>query len=818
MPNIDSESFAARLQRHERAALEQQANASSTCLAAWLADAVFNALKEHVGSTKLGADSSVAVVVLGAVARRERSPQSDLDLVVLHRRQAPVREHLDALLYPLWDAKLEVGHGVRTVRQAIFLAQQDDAALTAHLGPRLVAGDASLVTELLNGYRTTLQPRLSSYIERQTSLALDRSSQDTEVCVLEPELKLGPGGLRVLHQMRWVCSVQHAVFDRLLSLGELRQIGLLEQQEYVRLVAAQQHALRARYHLHLLARRRQDKLIFEWQGDVAQLMYGKLYINDSPRVAIEHLLTRHYRHARDVIDLSRRVLWRLVDRREKSSRSTSGAPPAMSQERLACDSPAATANGVDEEPVHVVCRWLARLWLALESNERLSDRELDGMMQEGVGLPVSIAHATQWHDQFLAILRHERGDRAFFDLHQAGLLAKLIPEFASATLRVVADLYHRYTVDVHTLHVLRRLYALRRGEGEQPFCSIVANESSFTALVFACWFHDAGKGSGRDHSEVGAELVEKLMRRLGCSFDDIEESTYLVREHLTLMKVSQRRDLSDPALIQDLSKSLGSLGRLDRLYVLSYIDTSETAPTLWTPWKAALLAELHRRVSECLRPGDSSGLGERLSRVFSAEELATLHALQAQSGGVVSGPMLHDRVPLYLVSRDRPGLLWQVAHACARHAASIESADLGSIGNSAADRFFIRAENHRLPALMAELQLLVLAPAGGATPRPVANLPLDHSWRRPALLPETMVSAVGTSDIGEIVEVTAPNRPGLLADLASAIFRSGYSITAARIATEGVRAIDTFYVRPQNETASRLADLCVALKLAARVE
>lgn len=767
-------------------------HASACVTARGLSLAMTEMLADHAKQTGLGSVPGVAVLALGALSRWERCPRSDVDVVVVHTGKPPSREQLDAFLYPLWNAGFELGHAVRSVEDTAALCAIDHAALTAHFSPVCIAGDSVVLQRLQSLYESRLTAACRKFVVEVTAPRAQRSLLESEVCVLEPDVKNGAGGLRELQQLRFVAgfATGHT------NLRELQQAEWLSDDEWRRLQAALQCFLRTRLELHSLTKRRQDKLIFELQPEVARSMYGDRYTG---RLLVEHLLTRHFRHARDVVDIGRRFYARVRD----SLPGASGKTPPERQSLFV----AQASSSLDAKQL------LEMVDAALTRDRELDDATLDAMHSLAASLDVPATARSDWHAAFLRVIRHPHGDRAFYDLHQTGVLARLVPEFAAATRRVVADFYHTFTVDVHTLHVLAALYRLRRGEGDPHFSKLVKHEEAFTSLVFGCFFHDAGKGSGRDHSEVGAELVERVMTRLGCSFDDIEDAQFLIREHLSMMKISQRRDLSDDGLILDFAAKVRDSGRLRRLYALSYVDTKETGPTLWTEWKAALLKELYERTEAALQQPSWQSPTARYERLFTPDERACFAQLVKNGGGVVRGEALHGFSSLLLASRDRPGLLARIARVCAQHRVSIQSADLALLPNGfATDRFIIKERDAADESAWQKLEAAITAALNDTSTLESAGL--DHSWRRPMLLPDVSVTLMETSSLGQVIEVIAADRPGLLAQLAHVIFANGYSINAARIATEAVRAIDTFYVTQVSGQVS-LSELQQALHLGA---
>lgn len=760
---------------------------SGSVVACSLAKVMDEVLREHAAAVHARHPVPVAVVVLGGQGRRERCPGSDVDVLVLHAG-GPVSAFADDFLYPLWDARLELGHGVRTVRETIGLAEKDPAALTSLLDARLLFGDEALFAQLQAAQGTLFAKAGEAYVERVLGPIRSRSNAESEAFVLEPELKLGSGGLRDLQQIRWVANFRYGVQD----FSAMTAAGIITVAELRKLQAARNFLLEARVALHRLAGRKQDRVTFEYHQALAALLCG-----DHPE-PVDALLQRHYRHARAVIDIKHRVLVRIdAELHPSRARAAEIAPGLMRRDGKLVAEALAPAD---------ILRLFA---LSLEHGLPIAERTLD-MVREHAAEIESVRNEAHTAALFWTIIDHPQGDSALLDMHEAGVLGRLLPEFGRVTHRVQADFYHVYTVDVHTLRLLRLLYELRRGGGDAHFAALVVSEESFRSLVMGCLFHDAGKGSGRDHSEYGAELVEQALVRLGAPLGDILDAQFLVREHLTMPKLSQRRDLSDDALIRSFAERCGDEARLRRLYILSYTDTHATGPALWTPWKAALLRELFERTRAAF-----ADLSAPPADAVTAAERPPPAGNECYLGGEEHGHRL-----LYVAFRDRPGLVATVAAICTECRISISSAEVRSRAGFAFDRFMIRDAQPATPGAEASSRqrhyedFLTRLRAVLAT-----GIALDAvqmpAFRPPYRLPAVKVQLGEASALGQVVEVFAPDRLGLLFALARTIFRAGYSIEVARISTEGARAIDAFYLHP-TANAGALPDLLAALSQAAQ--
>jgi [protein-PII] uridylyltransferase len=718
---------------------------------------------------------ALSLVAVGGQGRGERSPKSDVDIVFLHdgRDIIGLTALCNAFFYPLWDHKLDVGQAVRTVAETVSLFSRDEAALTAHLDARLLAGDAALFQSLVAESSRAFEKQGAAYVKKRLEPIKDRARAETLVFVLEPNLKNGAGGLRDIHEISWI--------------QRFKRSSLLSSAEERRLLAAKSFFLRARAHLHLLAGRRQDQVLFEYQRPLSECIYS----HGSPRDGVEQLLGRHYKHAQAVIDIKHRVFLRLAQGQKKQRKPEVRADGfLLVDERLGL----ASEDHLEKNP-----RDALRIFdVALREGLLLTDDTLDALSHAAPTLGDEARRDPEMAELFWRIIDHPRGADALVDLHQAGVLERYLPEFGRTRGMVQADFYHAHTVDVHSLNVMSLLYGLRRGEGPEEFTRLAMVEPSFRSLAMGALFHDVGKRSGRDHAVYGAELVSQVMQRLHAPLHDIVDTEKLVVEHLTMPKISQRRDLSDPSLIAAFADKVGTAQALRRLYVLSYVDTHGTGPTLWTPWKGALLKELYERTLAHF------GEAEAVRPTISPETSSHFQPLIACGGGAEVGEESHGHHALYVVWKDRPGLLALVAGICAEQRLSIASAELvSSEAGWACDRFMLRYDSPRglteAEAIFERKQRLArvsgalisaLASDAKATVSPRARA------QHPLYAPEVRVTLGGESTQGQIVDIIAADRPGLLFDLASAVTACGYSIAFARIHTEGARAVDAFYVRP----------------------
>lgn len=773
-----------------------------------------------------GGSGGFALAALGGYGRRELSPRSDVDLLLLHR-DVPLAEAsrvAEGLFLSLWDVGLEVGAATRTPAECERVAAEDHTVRTALLDCRFLAGDAALYAELEGRVLGELTHAKAEELiaAKMEETARRRERFGGSVHLLEPNVKQSPGALRDLQSALWIARVR----TRAAGLSALLTRGVLPPREFERLGAARDLLWRVRNSLHLLAGRREDHLTFDRQEQVA----AALGYRDSPEgLAVEAFMRDYYLAAETV----RRIADDLVERcavpprYAPAGRARPVAPGLKvwdgrltleSRESLAADpSLFVRLFTVAEELELAIYPWARDV--VREEATRIDDRlRSDPRVTAALRTAFSRATHADWLRQ----------------LHREGVLGALLPEFGRVTAKHQHDLYHVYTVDTHSIFAVQRLGRLRAGElvDVEGHLSHVAREIGRPlALSLGVLFHDAGKGLGGRHSERGAELVRAVAARLGLPPKEADDAEFLVREHLSMSHVSQRRDLSDPGLIADFAARMGTRARLDMLYVLTYVDIASVGQETWTSWKGRLLRELYERCAAALdgapirieasahreallargiSPERADAFLARMPRRFLAfadplDAPRALRALELGRARPLATALRDDAAAgvsfLTVVARDRPGLLAAIAGTLAAHRIDILRADVFSTSDGAALDFFevrgprgATVERGRWRAARADLARVI---AGEVEPERLVARTL-----RPSALPARHVPAVETrvkldhhaSRQFTVVDVVAPDRPGLLWAITSALHHAGLTIAVARIATEGHRAVDAFYV------------------------
>jgi len=779
-----------------------------------------------------------SLAAVGSFGRCTLAPFSDLDVRLLcDSDPAAVAPAAEALLYPLWDAGLSVGHQVVAVPDLLELAQEDVSTATTLLDWRTITGDTPLGQTLIERAFATVftgEP-LARFVERLEQRARARHQRfGDSVYLLEPDVKNGAGGLRDLDVAHWCARGRFRVSD----LSELVDLGILLPREWVEVERARNLLLEIRQALHLCAGRRTDRLTFDLQERVTERLRG-----DATGTATERLMSDYYRGARVITRLAETLLTRARPApRRRSRKLVLGGGLVANEECIGLEHPALLA----EDPALALRLYdeAVQRDLPLCEQTRQELMHVASSAEFGAALRASPS-ARDLFCKLLCVVQQTRTKHGsvLFDLHDVGLLVAMIPEFAPVVGRVHRDTYHVYTVDVHSVAAVDHLRALCRGElsSEHPLASRVAAELPRHRVLFlAALLHDVGKAyGGEGHTERGVEMAKTILERLGVSESDSAEVQQLIAHHLCMYEMATRRDLEDPQTILELCANVTEPQALQDLYLLTIADVTTTNPTSMTNWKRRMLDTLflttERRLTGAQGPLSpraaiarsnvlslwadhqdrvfiehfASGLPERYFYANEPESIVE-HALfargaQSRVASIRQGAVNHPYFELWVVADDRPGLLARITATLSHSKLKVRSAQvyswLGRDGRSRSlDIFWVRGPEDAeqvarlLPKLERELERIVTeAPEPAVLER--RALIGARANRAPKARFSTEVNVDNKSATNyTIIEVITQDRPALLFCLSNALQRVGLSIWFAKINTEGERVIDVFYV------------------------
>ncbi|MBL8611298.1 MAG: [protein-PII] uridylyltransferase [Myxococcales bacterium] len=815
--------------------------------------------------------SEVTLAAVGSFGRGAVALRSDVDLrflVPTARAVASAQPLIEAMLYPLWDSGASVGHQIVCGDDVLALAHDDLTTATSLLDLRVVAGSPEIVQNLRARAWGGIfsEGELADFIERLEREAEERHTRfGGSVYLLEPDVKSGAGGLRDLDVARWAAQARfHAGsagsdpdprFPGPQALWhDLVRLGVLVPREALEIARAEELMWRVRNRLHALADRRAERLTFEAQETLsAELGYGGA---EADRAAsAERLMQDYYRQARVISRAREQLLSRAKPprRRGRPAEIDLGGGVTSFDGHVTCSAAALAADPT--LALRVLTASIARKEPLLPfAREAIARASADPAFCETLRASVEAARLFVELASSVPEAPTKSGS-VLRELHDTGLLLAMIPEFLPVTGRVHHDIYHVYTVDVHSVAAVDRLRALCRGEllHEHPLASRLAAEIARPRTIFlATLLHDVGKGypdsdgSRKNHSKVGADLCRTILPRLGLSAEETDEAVALVLSHLAMYHTATRRDLDDPKTCEDFAQVVHDREGLRNLYLLTVVDLATTSPTALSSWKARMLDELylscdayfdgqstdrarHVRIARSVAgaqaawPADDPGLEAFLASMperyllSNGPEAIASHARLAlgrsRPVAVAVAPSRHPEVAeLCVVAPDRPGLLARISAAITANrlevlGAQVYSRRLGPLApgdpeTEAVDIFLVKARGEGIQALeraLPQLQRdLERVCAGGTEPRELLAERLGSAspWRErpsPAVLTEVFVDD-RASPRHTVIEVFAKDRPGLLHTLAQALHDLGLSIVLSKINTEGSKVADVFYV------------------------
>ncbi len=799
------------------------------------------------------------LVAVGGYGRHELHPFSDIDLLVLLEESASEAEHHDVagLVTFLWDIGLQVGHSVRTVQECRAAATDDITVATNLLESRLVAGTA----ELFNRLRDKVGPQAiwpaPEFFQAKRAEQEERHERFANMEYnLEPNIKSSPGGLRDIQTIAWITKRHYQADD----ISMLVPRGVLTAEEFAQLRNGESFLWQVRYGLHMLSNRPEDRLLFDHQRELARI-FGFTDTNKS--LAVEQFMKIYYRwtmilhslndmliqqfddaiiracEPEKILDINNRFRVRNGYIEAKNARIFEKYPSALIEVFQIL------ARRTSIEGIHANTQRLIRHNLHLIDDDFRQNPKIQ--------------------QRFIELLRSQnKVARQLRRMNRYGVLGRFIPAFGEIVGQMQHDLFHVYTVDAHTLELIRFLRRFWYEEESKLFpiaAQIVKQLPKIELLYIAGLFHDIAKGRGGDHSELGAEDARKFCQLF--RFDDADTSLvcWLVRNHLLMSAVAQRQDIQDPTVIHKFASEVNSPEYLDYLYVLTAADINATNPTLWNSWRASLLRQLYFETKRALnvgldKPTDrQQAIAKKQEAVFA--KLASM-GIGREAAQAIWGQSSED----YFLRESANDIVWHAENIIS-HGAAVEpliaiKATEAFSQDSATEIFIYLPDSDLLFAVIAaaleQLDLnvqdariftsstdyamdtfVVLEQNGepiGNDPQRIAHIretlisvlsdsrsfPETVSRRTPRQMKLFAIATkvqISTDDENRltVIEVVTADRPGLLAVLGRIFAEFRLKLISAKIVTLGERVEDIFYVTdPQGNPITEPAT-CDAIKL-----
>ncbi len=731
-----------------------------------------------------GSSDDMCLMALGGYGRAELCPHSDVDLMVLTDK--PDEQKIEKFLYALWDQGLKVGHSVRSRAECLDLARRDSKILTSLIDARAIAGNVEAGEALRTEITTLLTPaERKAFVQSKLQERDERHARygDTRY-VLEPNIKEGKGGLRDFQTLLWITKVLYGAR----TLDDLVGLHILNASEARRFAKSHDFLLTVRCHLHQIAGRAEERLHFDIQPDLAErLGYASRHTGKS----VERFMKHYFLVTRDMGDLTR-ILLAAIEHAEKpdQKKPESFFGFEILDDRLTFGE----KQNLKTHPLDML-----RLFRAAQDTGKdihpfaLKDitRHLkyidDAMREDGLANQLFLEILTARKDAGLTLRR----------MNEAGILGRFIPDFGRIIALMQFDRYHYFTVDEHTLRVIDIMNKLERGElqDEAPIAGEVAQViESRMPLFVALFLHDICKGRGGRHAELGGELALSLCPRFGLDGVETDLVSWLVYEHLLMSDTAFRRNMNDPKTIADFSARIRTKERLDLLFCLTTADIMGVGPDRWTAWKARLLEELYLK-TRALMDGEEPGMVSEMSLppyYIQGETRIDITTDEKQSATVVM-----------VYTPDRPGLFATLCGALSAEGANIMRAYINTIEGTkiAADRFIIQNATglpFRKDSRQEDLRTTIMAALDGTL-----DIDAKIADHRTPLTKKDLVFDIppkiridNTASGGDtVVEIETRDRHGLLYDIACTFRDQGLDIRAAKINTQGLRAIDAFYIQ-----------------------
>lgn len=796
----------------------------------------------------------LALVAVGGYGRGELHPASDVDIMILledtvidERRQA-----LEGFLAFLWDIGLEVGQSVRTLADCVREATADITVATNLMEARLLTGSAPLFEEMraLTG-PDHIWPSRTFFEAKWAEQERRHHKYHHTAYNLEPNVKEGPGGLRDLQMIGWVAKRHFGAT----TLHDLVEHGFLTEREYAELTACQNFLWQVRFALHALTGRREDRLLFDYQRQLAE-QFG--HQDQGHNLAVEQFMQHYYR---TIMELSRLNEMLLQLFQEVILLADDPSEPTPINRRFQI-----RKGFLEVTRQNVFLRYpfaLLEMFLLMEQHP-----ELKGVRASTIRLirdhrsliDDKFRNDVRTRSLFMEILRQPRGvTHELRRMNRYGVLAAYLPEFGKIVGRMQYDLFHTYTVDQHTLFIVRNLrrFYVPEFAHEFPLCSTLIHQIPKPELLYiAGIYHDIAKGRGGDHSELGAHDAENFCRRHGLSDFDTGLVVWLVRNHLIMSLTAQKKDIHDPQVINDFARRVGDQTHLDYIYLLTVADIRATNPKLWNSWRDALLRELYAATRVALRRGLGNPI-DKEERIRATQSEARNQLLKKGIDQKRIDAAWRSFNDDYFLRHTGDEVVWHTR-------AILKKADDGrplvlarqDTNRGGTEVFIYTRDQDNLFALttsiLDQLRLTVLdariitSPCGytldsytvledSGEPirdrarikeivtrlrrelnRPDAQL-MDPSRRTPRMLkhfhtPTQLTFTEDEPNGRTVMELITTDRPGLLCRIGRAFMECGIRLQNAKIATMGARAEDVFFIIDQDNHPLRDAQQYIALR------
>lgn len=791
----------------------------------------------------------IALVAVGGYGREELHPCSDVDILILteqYQRDA-LQSNIESFLQLLWDAGLDIGHAVRTLEECFEQAKNDISIATNLMESRCIIGDKTLFETMM--VQTAADKIWSSKDFFSAKLKEQKhrhhKHNNTEYN-LEPDIKKAPGGLRDIQMIGWIAK-------RILGIRTLKDIvkpGLVTENEFETLSVCEEFLWQIRYHLHLITGRNENKLLFDYQKDLAD-RFG--FQDTKKNLAVEQFMKRYYRSALTVSEFNDVIL---------QSFEEVLFHQGMTQNITAINERFQLKDGVietiNENVFTDTPSALLEIFVLMAHNKAIQDVRAATIRQirnHRHLIDVQFRKNPENNRLFMQLLKNPHTLFSVLRrMKRYGVLGRYLPAFGQVIGQMQYDLFHIYTVDAHTLLVIKNLRRFRHPEQKQQFTiahHLIQELPKLEILYLSGLFHDIGKGRGGDHSELGAKDAIAFAQQHGLSASETRLLAWLVENHLIMSVTAQRQDISDPDVIQKFAERMGDELHLDYLYVLTIADICATNPELWNGWRATLMRQLYSATKRALRRGLGNPI-DKIERIAETrqEALYKLSKLPNKNYSALALPILEHLGDDYFLRNNANDIAWHT-QAIIEHGNKatplVLIQEITELKYEGGTKIFIYTQDKRnlFAATVVVLDTLHLNIVDARIMTSQTNFSLDtyivleedgspigNNPGRIQEIRESLVTALADgSNYPEIVnrriprqlkhfdiktnvvirdsenhpytilELNTLDRPGFLAKFGAILMRHKVELINAKIATLGERIEDVFFLVDENQQA-----------------
>ncbi|AXI02959.1 [protein-PII] uridylyltransferase [Aquirhabdus parva] len=812
---------------------------------------------QHLWNNQHLSNQGIALIAVGGYGRGELLPKSDVDVMILSQNPLTEEQEGQVSLFvaSLWDAGLEPGVSVRTLSECIQTAQ-DITVATSLVESRLIVGDKSL-SLLPRRIVSDTWTDLDFYNAKMAEQSVRYGQHHNTEYNLEPDIKNAPGGLRDINQIGWIAKRYY----RVVRLYDLVHLGFISEFEYNELESCEDFLWLIRHHLHRITNRNENRLLFDYQRAVAERLNYHSHESDHQNAIIERFMRDYYRAAMRVSSFNEMLLAYFYETAiEPKLKETSPLVVTAINDRFELINGKISARHhrvFSETPSSI----LEIFFLMASRNDAIGirARTLRLLMLAVKGIDDAFRQNPMHRALFMAIIRGRyRLYETFQAMKRYGVLGKYLPAFGQIIGLMQYDLFHIYTVDMHTLILLRNLQRFGEDHSEENFpvvSQIFKRLDRKDIIYLAALFHDIAKGRGGDHSELGAIDATEFCLAHGLTQREANIVAWLTQNHLLMSLTAQKKDISDPDIIHEFAQKVGDMVHLDYLYTLTVADINATNPTLWNTWRASLLRQLYNQTRRVLRSGldnpmdrqswiedtkkqsfdllagaferhavekiwqemgDDYFLRERPSEVAWHTREILLHGHETPLVLMREHRELNqDAVQIFIYTHDLTNLFAATVAVFDQMELNVQDARIITAKTGfSVDTYVVLDKYGTLltdPVRNAEVTARLKAVL--AQPEKAQNLSKRRMPRqlRHFNVPSEVTIKLDIVHQHNVVEIISLDRPGLLAQIGALFFQKNIDIQTARIATLGERAEDVFFITDSqgkpldNAAASALA-------------